>query len=216
MLEEHPLPPLSEDRIQLVAELIGPGPEPVALATAGLKDQARLSVIKSNYAPLLPDLVPRLRAATGRRVAPLQDDGWSAAVAERAFGVLGPRGYYLGSGTGLAEAVTQNGSLVEDLTKAYQLGREEALRADNWRHRADSEVVGLLKELVDWRRETFNLEQVVLALRFRHRPQLVAALARVSGLQVDLSEFIAAPAVGAVLLSENLEGAGRSFEKPPA
>lgn len=192
--------------------MLGPGPEPVALATAGLKDEARMGVVKSHFAPVLPNLVPCLRQATGRRVAPLQDDGWAAAFAELKCGALGDHGYYLGSGTGLAEAISQGGLLVRGLPQAYQVGLEAGLRAEAWRERSDDDVLAMLEELLDWRSRSYRIDQVVLAQRFRHRPELGPALARRSGLEVVISDFTASPAVGAVLMS--MKGAQRPFQKP--
>ena len=195
-------------RTRDIAQALGSGPEPVAIAAPGIKTADRLGILTSNFFAPLPDLVPELRRLTGRSIAPLFDDSSAAAVAEYHWGGLAGAscGYYLAAGTGLAEAILEDGSPLEDFVRAYTVGLEKPLATESWWSEPDETLVSALRELLDWRLKTLRPDKIVLAQRFHHRPALSTLLAPYCPCPVVVSDFLAAPALGAVRLARERIG----------
>lgn len=184
----------------------------LALAAAGPKTADRRGVATSLYGPAMPDLCEALEQRLQLPVAYLGDDGDCALLGE----IYSPLGcletvdcvYYLGSGTGLAEAILVEGRPVT-FDKAWSLGLEEPLRAQNWLSRSDDEVVDDLLRLLE--RRDYPFECVVLGQHFQQRPSLAPLLESRSGVFTLCSSLAEAPALGAVAAAQ-----GRLFPEPSA
>ncbi|MBI3926399.1 MAG: hypothetical protein HY319_12735 [Armatimonadetes bacterium] len=227
------------ERVAAAAEVVsrlaqGDGPLVVGVALAGLKDRRRRGVVLARNGPRIPGFLDRFQEELRRLgtppsepVPPLGDDGELAGLGEE----HAPRGnfsgvanaYYLGSGTGLSEAVKldgQVGELPAWLPRAWQLGFEDGLKAaailESYRARCGRPEAGFddlgraapgeLRDIAErlarlledragrLRERGLALERLVLGQRFRELNALAAFFP--PGFAI-ISELVEAPAVGA-------------------
>lgn len=176
----------------------------IATACAGRKDVSRKEVTLLNFAVPLPDLADVVQTETGKTIGPLFDDdvaaAWGHYVSPQSpLGVNGLNTILLTAGTGLAEAHWVEGQFIDKTTypRASELGLEVKLRAEGWRESGDP--TESLVELVETRRQSYPLEQLILSGRFTHMDSgCLPKLAEKLGMEIHLIELPEAPALGAV------------------
>lgn len=200
----------AQERVERIAETINEclngleRPEAtLAVAAPGLKNEARDSIVVSVNGPRIEALTTRLAELTGLPCGPLGDDSVMAALAEQ----VAPGGqlrevsnaYYVGPGTGLAEAILQDGRwlISGDYSRAWELGLETGLRGQAWLadpHGSRQRLLGL----IELRLDEFTLERVVLGQRLSGQHEVADWLAQQLPLAVVCSRLIGAAAIGAV------------------
>ncbi|MCA9791630.1 MAG: ROK family protein [Candidatus Eremiobacteraeota bacterium] len=174
----------------------------LAVAAPGLKNEARDSIVVSVNGPRITGLPSLLEELTGLSCGPLGDDSVMAALAEQ----VAPGGqlrdvsnaYYVGPGTGLAEAVLQSGRWLSSGTysRAWELGLEAGLRAQAWvsdPHGSRQRLLGL----IELRLDEFTLQRVVLGQRLSHQDEVAGWLSSQLSCPVVCSSLVGAAAIGA-------------------
>ncbi len=193
-------------RVQAIADLVGEwaGPCPggrIPTACAGRKDERRESVVLSFYASTLPDLVPLVKARTGRDLGPLLDDDVCAGWGHQAAGHLDESEsgtIVLTAGTGVAESLWRDGAFLPkgSFPRLSDLGLEDALRAEAWR--GGELPLEALARLVVARREQGEFSRLLLSGRFAQRDDWPATL---EGVELQVRALDEAPALGALAQS---------------
>lgn len=196
-------------RVRAISRLVGyfsshRGDLRIATACAGRKDPARQEVTLLNFAVPLPNLAQQVWKETGKTIGPLFDDdvaaAWGHFVSQQSpLGSNTLNTILLTSGTGLAEAHWVDGGFVDKATypRAGEFGLEVKLRADGWRDSGDPTEA--LVELVEVRRQSYPLDQLVLSGRFVHmNPGCFSQLTDRLRMEVHIVDLPEAPALGAV------------------